>query len=31
MTTLEDQYSVQYWNKEGGQRGYLAFVEEHIP
>jgi hypothetical protein len=31
MTTFEDQYSVQHWNKEGGRRGCLAFVEEYIP
>lgn len=23
--------SVQYWNKEGGRRGYLTFVEEYVP
>ena len=23
--------SVQRWNKEGGRRGYLTFVEEYIP
>lgn len=23
--------SVQYWNKEGGRRGYLTFAEEYVP
>lgn len=23
--------SVQYWNKEGGRRGYLTFVQDYIP